>query len=177
MWKKIQVTVIALCTVMTLAACADRPEAAAPPEPAAVAPAASAAPQPEKTAAPDAAAADVAPSPAMTTGVEIDWDDIDSPLWEEDMRGPLEAALHAIVDKDGKALNEALSPDAAGIFEYMLENDYKFEKIDDVHAEAGRVLVPVESELSLNGETPREIEVTFYFEQDGAGAWRIVSID
>lgn len=166
MWKKIQVTVIALCTVMTLAACADRPEAAAPPATSSAAPAAPAAPQPEQTAA-----------PAMTTGVEIDWEDIDSPLWEEDMRGPLEAALHAIVDKDAKALNGALSPDAAGIFEYMLENDYKFEEIDDVHAEAGRVLVPVGSELALNGETPREVEVTFYFEQDGAGIWRIVSID
>ncbi|NGZ77658.1 hypothetical protein [Saccharibacillus alkalitolerans] len=113
----------------------------------------------------------------MTPGVHVDWDQIDSPLWNEKMRKKLEPVLHAIVDKDAEALNRGLDLDVPGMFDYMLQNEYDFEKVGSIHEEYGRVLVPVESMLGLTGEAPKPYNCTFYFEQDKAGEWRIVSID
>lgn len=172
MRKKIQVIFVAACAAMIVSACADR-SSETEPSTAFSTPAKAGNTATQLTETPIANN----DTPQMDSGVNIDWDDIDSPLWNEEMRNKLDTVLHAIVAKDAAALNNGLGPDAQRVFDYMLQNEYDFQKVSSIHAEYGKVLVQVDSILGLQGEAPKPYNCTFYFEQDEAGEWRIVSID
>ncbi|CAM4006553.1 hypothetical protein [Saccharibacillus endophyticus] len=172
MRRKIQVLFVAACAAMIVSACADPSFET---EPSTASSTSDTTEKTEKQLNETPLANNN--TPEMTSGVNIDWDDIDSPLWNEEMREELETVLHAIVDKDAEALNKGLGPDVQGVFDYMLQNEYDFQEVSSIHEEYGKVLVQVGSILGLEGETPKPYNCTFYFEQDETGEWRIVSID
>ncbi|MEJ8302779.1 hypothetical protein [Saccharibacillus sacchari] len=172
MRKRFQTILVAACAVMIVSACTDRSTQTQP---------ATASSTTAKTESADTpsneAPTENNDAPEMTSGVNVDRDRIDSPLWNEEMREQLEVVLQATVDKDAEAFNSGLGPDAQGVFDYMLENEYDFQQVSSIHEEYGKVLVQVDSVLELPGEAPKPYTCTFYFEQDQAGEWRIVSID
>lgn len=172
MRNKIQTLFVAACTAMIVSACADRSPETEP----STASSTSAKTENTETQLTETPVENN-DTPERSSGVHVDWEDIDSPLWNEEMREKLEPVLHAIADKDAEALNNGLGPDAQGVFDYMLQNEYDFRKISSIHKEYGKVLVQVDSLLGLKGEAPKPYNCTFYFEQDEAGEWRIVSID
>ncbi|NGZ75166.1 hypothetical protein [Saccharibacillus alkalitolerans] len=111
-------------------------------------------------------------------GVHVDWDAVDSPLWNPGIETKLKAVLDAVIRKDAKTLNEEVKPDSPGAFDYMLEDEYDFRKVTDVRAERNRVLVQVDHDVLMAGsDSVQNGGYYYYFEQDENGQWQLLAID
>ncbi|MCQ4085937.1 hypothetical protein [Saccharibacillus sp. JS10] len=172
MKKIISMIIITLLAISVLVACENKSEpesqevvAAQAQEPASTQEAAPASEEPKK-------------EPTIHTGVHVDWDAVNSPLWNEDIENKLKATLNAIAEQDDKKLNEEIIPDSNGAFDYILQNQYDFKKVSDVREDHGKVLVKVDHDVLMPGSD--EIQSGgnyYYFEKDADDQWQLVAID
>ena len=117
---------------------------------------------------------------SIDAGVHVDWDEVTSPLWNQDIETKLNATLHAIIEKDAKKLNEEVLPDSPGAFDYMLDDQYDFKKVSDVRGERenNRILVKVDHDvLMAESDSVQEGGYYYYFDKDEKGTWQLVAID
>ncbi|MDO3412730.1 hypothetical protein QWJ34_23385 [Saccharibacillus sp. CPCC 101409] len=114
---------------------------------------------------------------AIDRGVHIDWDRIDSPLWNAEMQPKLNAVLEALAQKDAEKLNLAVRSDTAGAFDDLLAYEFDFRAVTDVVEERGRLLVGVSHIVRMTDDIPREGVYYYYFDQSESGEWEIVAID
>lgn len=121
---------------------------------------------------------DTKSEPAIDAGVHVDWDAVNSPLWNQDIENKLSATLDAIIQKDANKLNEEVMPDASGAFDYMLKDQYDFKSISDVREEDNKVIVKVDHDVLMAGSDAVQTGgYYYYFEKDGNGKWQLVTID
>ncbi len=108
----------------------------------------------------------------------INWSDVHDPLINADMKAKLQAAVHAIADKNVQQFHTAIGDHAGTAYDYLLNNKMDFTEVDTAHREGKRILVPASGQLKVAGDTAaKKAAYTFYFEKTTAGDWRIITID
>lgn len=118
-------------------------------------------------------------SSTFDAGVHVNWEAVSSPLWNEDIENKLKTTLEAINDKDIKKLNESISPEASGTYDFMIQdNEYNFKKVSKVEQDNERVIVVIDQEIKFpNGEIDKDSRNEYYFEKDENDQWQLVTID
>ncbi len=108
----------------------------------------------------------------------INWSNVHDPLINTDIKTKLQAAVHAIADKNVQQFHTAMGDHAGTTYDYLLNNTMDFTEVDTAYREGKRILVPVSGQLKVAGDTAaKKAAYTFYFEKTTAGDWRIVTID
>ncbi len=108
----------------------------------------------------------------------INWNNVHDPLINADMKAKLQAAVHAIADKNVQQFHTAIGDHAGTAYDYLLNNKMDFTEVDTAYREGKRILVPVSGQLKVAGDTAaKKAAYTFYFEKTAAGDWRIITID
>lgn len=108
----------------------------------------------------------------------INWSNVQDPLINTDIKTKLQAAVHAIADKNVQQFHTAMGDHAGTTYDYLLNNTMDFTEVDTAYREGDRILVPVSGQLKVAGDTAaKKAAYTFYFEKTTAGDWRIITID
>lgn len=136
------------------------------------------------TAQPTAQTADqpaTTPQPsqgAFTTGVFVDLDTIEDPLFNEEIKNLLSTTLEALANKKEEAFRSVFKDSqSADAFMYLFGRDYNFNTIGTVEQDKeGRVIVEIRGKVKDSGEI-KEPSSFYYFMQDADNHWSLRAID
>ncbi|WP_438497799.1 hypothetical protein [Paenibacillus sp. IHBB 3054] len=139
---------------------------------------------PQATAQPTAQATDqpaTTPQPiqgTFTTGVFVDLDTLEDPLFNEEIKNLLNTTLEALANKKEEAFRSVFKDSqSADAFMYLFGRDYYFDTIGTVDQDKeGRVIVEIRGKVKDSGEI-KEPNSFYYFMKDADNHWSLRAID
>jgi hypothetical protein len=117
-------------------------------------------------------------APSIQTGVFIDLNSIDNPLFNKDIKVLLERTLDSLANKKEKEFRSVFADEeTADAYMYLFGKDYAFEKIGTVEEDQeGRIVVEIRGKVVSDNEvtTPNSY---YYFVKNKQDKWSLGSID
>ncbi|WP_019638924.1 hypothetical protein [Paenibacillus fonticola] len=114
----------------------------------------------------------------FTPGVFIDWDSVNEPLMNEQIKTVLKETLEALVNKDReKFKNQFIDAVTLEDSMYVFDTIATFDQIDSLEEDrSGRISVGVLG-TALQDNNIIKYAKFFYFNKDDQGNWKLVAID
>lgn len=114
----------------------------------------------------------------FTPGVFIDWDSVNEPLMNEQIKTSLKETLEALSDKDEeKFKNQFIDAETIEANMYVFDTIATFDQIDSLEEDrSGRISVVIHGTALLDNNITEYAKI-FYFNKNDKGDWRLVAID
>ena len=117
-------------------------------------------------------------APNIKTGVFIDLNSVDNPLFNKDIKVLLERTLDSLANKKEKEFRSVFADDGtADAHMYLFGNNYAFEEMGTVgEDQEGRIVVEIRGKVVSDNEvkTPNSF---YYFVKSKQDKWRLGAID
>ncbi|CAM4212565.1 MAG: hypothetical protein E7L01_04240 [Paenibacillus macerans] len=114
---------------------------------------------------------------SFQTGVFVDFDALDDPLYTEEIKSLMKTTLEALANKDEQALRRIYyREDSEGISEYFFDRDYSFESLEGITKDHDRLIVRVKTKARMESEVFERSE-DYWLVKDKSGQWKLGAID
>lgn len=120
----------------------------------------------------------VTPEDVFETGVIIDLDAVEDPLFNDEIKHSLQSTLEGLTEKNEQLFRSAfVDEQTANAFMYLLGNEYRFDKIGIISKDdAGRVVVEVRGQVKDDSGV-HEPNAYYYFVLSDHNKWALGAID
>ncbi|GAA0135177.1 hypothetical protein YSY43_20170 [Paenibacillus sp. YSY-4.3] len=114
----------------------------------------------------------------FTPGVFIDWDSVNEPLMNEQIKTVLKETLEALTNKDKEELkNQFIDAETMEANMHGFDNIATYDEINSLEEDrSGRISVVVLGTVLLDNNITEKSKI-FYFNKNDKGDWRLVAID
>lgn len=120
---------------------------------------------------------------SFKTGVFVDLDAVDDPLFNDEIKALMKTTLEALANKDEQAFRSVfIDEQAADAFMYLFGRDYYFDHFERIEIDEdygkydGRITVYVTGKVRYDGEI-QEPNSAYAFIQDKNKHWKLGGID
>ncbi|MGZ7439966.1 hypothetical protein [Paenibacillus sp. TH7-28] len=115
---------------------------------------------------------------SFKTGVFVDFDALDDPLYTEEIRSLMKTTLEALANKDEKEFRSVYysEPSEAILEDYLLGRDYRFESLEGISKDHDRLIVRVKTKARMESEVFERTE-DYWLVKDKSGQWKLGAID
>lgn len=111
-------------------------------------------------------------------GVYIDFEKVDNPLLNEQIKEGLKKTLEAQVNGDEDVFRATFKTPDTGAAYLGVIGDYRFTDIGNVQEDTTKNQILVEVDAELARETSiDDVALTYYYASDAEGNWFLVAID
>ncbi|MED4957620.1 hypothetical protein GNQ08_26085 [Paenibacillus macerans] len=115
---------------------------------------------------------------SFKTGVFVDLDAMDDPLFNDEIKALLKTTLESLANKDEQGFRSVFQDEqVADAYMYLFGRDYYFDKYEGIEKDnSNRIVVNVTGKDRYDGEIHNP-NSAYYFIQDKSGQWKLGVID